>query len=166
MLNKFRHSGIFWLWISVLVIIIDRASKILVVQHLEYYKPVKVMPMFNLMLAYNTGAAWSFLDSASGWQQVFLGSLAILVSIFIISWLISISIRERWLGIGLALILGGAIGNFIDRITYGHVIDFLSFYWGDWHFAIFNIADSAITVGATMICIYWLFASNKQKIMK
>lgn len=162
MLSKFRSTGIFWLWVSFLVLIADRFSKILVLKHLTYYQPVKVMPMFNLMLSYNTGAAWSFLDSASGWQQIFLGGLAMVVSIFIISWLATISSRERWLGIGLALILGGALGNLADRVSYGHVIDFLSFYWGDWHFAIFNIADSAISVGATMICIYWVFAHKKQ----
>lgn len=162
MLNRYRTTGMFWLWISVLVLIADRVSKIWVLQHLQLYQSIKVMPMFNIMLAYNTGAAWSFLDKASGWQQYILGGLAIVVGLFIISWLAKISVKERWLGIALALILGGAIGNFADRISFGHVIDFLSFYWGDWHFAIFNLADSAISVGAFMVCIYWVFMDKTE----
>lgn len=160
MLNHLRSKGIIWIWVTVLVLFIDRFSKLWVIHNLDYYNPVKIIYGFNLMLSYNRGAAYSFLDTASGWQQLFLGGLAVIVSLFIVGWLTKLSNKERWLSIGLCLIMAGALGNLWDRILYHHVIDFLSFYWGSWHFAIFNIADSAISVGAFMVCAYWLFSSR------
>jgi signal peptidase II len=126
-----------------------------VAQHLLPFTPLKIFPFFNLTLAYNKGAAFSFLHSASGWQHIFLGSLALIISIVILVWLYKLSARERWIGIALCLILGGALGNAWDRVLYGYVIDFFDFHLGDWHFAIFNVADSAIFIGAVMMLWHW-----------
>lgn len=155
-LKKIFTHGLAGIWISILVIIIDRYTKIWVLQHLTFQEPLRILPFFNLTLAYNTGAAFSFLHTASGWQNWFLGGLAFIISCLILVWLAKLPARSYWVMTALCLILGGAIGNAWDRILYGYVIDFLSFHLGDWHFAIFNIADSAICVGAFMLMIHWL----------
>lgn len=155
-IRKYLASGWVWLWLAVVVIAVDRYSKIWVVHHLIYQEPLSVLPFFNLTLAYNTGAAFSFLHSASGWQNWFLGGLAVIVSVIVLVWLSRLSARDWWMNTALCLVLGGALGNAWDRMLYGYVIDFLSFHWADWHFAIFNIADSAICVGAFMIFVHWL----------
>ena len=149
-------TGLIWLWIAFLVLAIDRLSKIWVIQHLAFFEPVKILPIFNLTLAYNTGAAFSFLHSANGWQNVLFGSLAFIVSTVIFITLYKTPARERWYNIALCLVMSGALGNAWDRLTYGFVVDFLSFHFGDWHFAIFNIADSAICVGAFMLFWRWV----------
>lgn len=154
-IKKLFSTGLSWLWIAILVIAIDRYVKIWMVQHLTYQEPMQILPVFNLTLYYNTGAAFSFLHNASGWQNWFLGSLAFIVSFIIVCWLAKSPARERWMNIALCLILGGALGNAWDRISYHHVIDFLSFHLGSWHFAIFNTADSAICVGACMLFLGW-----------
>lgn len=153
MLKKIFSTGLSWLWIAFLVLALDRYSKIWVTQHLTFLEPLNLLPIFNLTLAYNTGAAFSFLHTMSGWQNVFLGSLAFIVSVAVIVWLARLPKSARWMSISLCLILGGAIGNAADRLLYGYVIDFLDFHIGDWHFAIFNIADSAICIGAFML--FW-----------
>ena len=119
------------------------------------------MSVLNFTLAHNTGAAFSFLHRASGWQNWFLGGIASLVSIIILVWLLKLSKQERWLKCALCLILGGALANAWDRILYGYVIDFISFHLHDWYFAIFNVADSAISIGAGMILISWLFSHRQ-----
>ena len=161
---KFRlRSGLMWLWIAVIVIVLDRLSKTWVVTHLTAYEPQEIFSFFNLTLAYNTGAAWSFLHSAAGWQTIIFSSLALLVSISIIFWLATLSPREWWSSIALALIVGGALGNAWDRWLYGHVIDFLDFHLGSWHFAIFNVADSGISVGAAMMILLWIKQSAESR---
>lgn len=154
-MKKILSHGLSWIWVSLLVLAIDRYTKMWVLHHLAIQEPVKILPFFNLTLAYNKGAAFSFLNAASGWQNWFLGGLAILISIVILGWLSKLPPRSYWLAVALSLILGGALGNAWDRTLYGYVIDFLSFHLGSWHFAIFNIADSAICVGAFMVVIYW-----------
>lgn len=161
MLKKFYSSGLAWIWLAVIIIFIDRYSKIWVVQHLNYFEPLKVLPVFNLTLAYNTGAAFSFLHDAQGWQNLFLGGLAGMVSILILIWLAKLSSASRWLNIALCFILGGALGNAWDRMLHGYVIDFLSFHLGEWHFAIFNIADSAICIGAAMLLWHWWLEAKR-----
>lgn len=140
-----------WLWLSLLVIVLDHLTKYMASTMLTYYKPLAVMPLFNLTLMHNTGAAFSFLSSASGWQRWFFAIIAIGVSIFLVIWLRRLTTQEKVQAIALALILGGAIGNVIDRIWLGYVVDFLDFYYNNWHFPAFNIADSAITIGAVLI---------------
>ena len=140
--------------------LVDRYSKSWVVAHLTFQEPLEVLSYFNLTLAYNTGAAFSFLHSASGWQNIFFSGMAFIISTAVIVWLYKTPARERWLCAALALILAGAIGNAWDRLLYGYVIDFLDFHYQGWHFAIFNIADSAICVGAFMLCVYWFRAGK------
>lgn len=159
-MKKFTSSGLLWLWLTALVIVLDRLSKLWVLDHLVLYEPLEVLPIFNLTLAYNTGAAFSFLNSMSGWQNWFLGGLAFIVSVMILVWLASLPARAVWKNLALCLILGGALGNAWDRLTYGYVIDFLSFHLGTWHFAIFNVADSAICIGAFMLFFCWLKPSR------
>jgi signal peptidase II len=155
MLSKVFKSGLIWLWVTFLVLLLDRVSKTWVVQHLNWHEPLPVLPFFNLTLAFNTGAAFSFLGAASGWQNILFSLLAVVVSLLILGWLWQLSSRERWVGFALALILGGALGNAWDRVLYAHVIDFLDFHWSGHHFATFNIADSAICIGAVMLMIFW-----------
>lgn len=163
MLRKMYASGLQWLWITFIVLLIDRFAKMWVISHLTFLAPIAVLPFFNLTLAYNTGAAFSFLHTMSGWQNWVLGGLAGIISLSIFIWLAKTSARQRWLSIALCLILAGALGNAWDRILYGYVIDFLDFHLGDWHFAIFNIADSAITIGAIMLLISWFGPAKKNR---
>ena len=145
-------SMISWLWLSVAVIAADLVSKYYASSLLDYASPVPVFPCFNLTLLHNTGAAFSFLAQESGWQRWFFAGLASMVSLVLIRWLVSLR-DDRWLAAALALVLGGALGNLYDRITLGYVVDFLDFYWNDSHFPAFNIADSAITVGAGLMIL-------------
>jgi len=156
MLKKIFSSGLVMLWIAVLVMLLDRYSKTWVMHHLNFHEPFPIFSFFNLTLAYNTGAAFSFLDGASGWQNWVFGSLALMVSAIVIVSLARLSSRDYWMSVAFCLILGGALGNMWDRITYGYVIDLLSFHWHDWYFAIFNVADSAICVGAFMVFCQWV----------
>ena len=148
-----------WLWLSVLVVAADLLTKYYASANLEYAIPVAVFPCFNLTLLHNTGAAFSFLATESGWQRWFFAILAGVVSIALIRWLATLR-DDPWMGVAIALILGGALGNLYDRITLGYVVDFLHFYWNDNHFPAFNIADSAITVGAGLMIID-VFKSKK-----
>lgn len=159
-MSKVMTSGLVWLVLSVIVIMVDRDSKIWMMDHLLFGEPVALLPFLNLTLAYNTGAAFSFLHTASGWQHFLLGGLAVVVSIFIIACLATLPRQHYWHNMALSLIVGGALGNAWDRVSYGHVIDFVNFHIGDWHFAIFNVADSAICVGAFMLIVMWLRQSK------
>lgn len=152
--NKLIHSGLFWIWISVIVVILDQASKIWADNSLILGQPVEILPFFNLTLLYNTGVAFSFMADAGGWQRWFFSALAAIISIIIVIWMARTSRSQIWVNIALALILGGAIGNnLIDRILYGYVIDFIDIYYHHWHWPVFNIADSAISIGAVMLLI-------------
>lgn len=159
--KKLCTSGLFWLWITIVFLLIDRASKIWVMDHLQLFEPLKIAPFFNFTLAYNTGAAFNFLESQSGWQTWFFTSLALIVSIIVLVWLSRLAKREYWINVALCLILTGAIGNAWDRLHYGFVVDFLDFHLGDWHFAIFNVADSGVCVGAFMLILNWFFESRR-----
>lgn len=142
-----------WLWLAVLVIAIDQATKIWAEAALVFGEPVELLSWFNLTLAYNRGAAFSFLADAGGWQRfVFLGVGAVAV-VAIIVWLRRLRPDERTTAAGLALILGGAVGNIIDRALHGHVVDFIDWHYGTWHWPAFNIADSAITLGAVLVVL-------------
>lgn len=142
----------YWLWLSLVVLVADLYTKYLASTYLHYAESVAVMPSFNLTLLHNTGAAFSFLAGASGWQRWFFAILAIGVSIALIRWLFTLK-DDRWLACAIALVLGGALGNLYDRVTLGYVVDFLHFYWRDYHFPAFNIADTAISIGAGMMMI-------------
>lgn len=142
-----------WLWLTVLVIVADQFTKQIAAQTLHLYQTIPVLPVFNFTLAHNTGAAFSFLSDAGGWQRWLFATIALLTSFGIILWLWRLPKNDSWMAVSLSLILGGAIGNLYDRLMYGYVIDFLDFYWGAAHFPAFNVADSAITVGAILMAI-------------
>ncbi len=152
-----RFGNLRWLWVSLLVIALDQLTKIIASNMLQMHQSIAVFPLFNFTLAHNTGAAFSFLSDAGGWQRWFFTLIAITVSAVIALWLKRLRGEQPWLSIALTLILGGAIGNVWDRMTLGYVIDFLDFYYGEWHWPAFNVADSAITVGAVMLAIDAVF---------
>lgn len=150
-----------WLWLSAVVLVLDQATKFAADDQLTLYAPVEVLPFFNLSLSYNPGAAFSFLAGASGWQRWFFSVLALGVSVFIVLWIKRLQAHERWTAAGLALILAGAIGNLIDRLLYGHVVDFIQLYYDRFYWPTFNIADSAITVGAVILVVHTLFFDSE-----
>ena len=141
-----------WLALALAVIFLDQLSKIVIERTFEYGDTRPVTGFFNLVLTYNTGAAFSFLAGAGGWQDEFLTAVGLSASAFIL-YLLSRHGHQRLFSLALALILGGAIGNVIDRIVYGHVIDFLDVHWHGWHWPAFNVADSAIVCGATLLIV-------------
>lgn len=147
-----RRTGL-WLLVSAAVIALDLWTKSLASAYLELYRAVPLVPHLNLMLAHNEGAAFSFLAGAGGWQRWFFAAVAVVVTSVMVRWIWTLQPGQRWLPLALALVIGGALGNLHDRITLGYVVDFIDFYWGEWHFPAFNIADSAITVGAVMLVI-------------
>lgn len=150
-----------WSLIAAVTIALDQVSKWAAQAWLTYHEPVALLPVFNLTLSYNTGAAFSFLGSAGGWQRWLFTGFALAVSVFLVIWLRRLPAAERWQIAGLALILGGAVGNAIDRLAYGHVVDFIHVHWGDWHYPIFNIADSAITVGVVLVLVHAFFLEGR-----
>ena len=142
-----------WLWLSALVIVIDQITKRIVNTTMQLYQSIELIPYFQLTYMRNQGAAFSFLSGAGGWQRWFFIGLAVIASVFICFWLKKLNRSQRWEAIAWSLVLGGALGNLIDRILYGYVIDFLDVYIGDWHWPAFNVADSAITVGVVMLLL-------------
>jgi signal peptidase II len=142
-----------WLWLSVVVIALDQATKFLATRFLDLYERVEVLPVLDFTLLHNTGAAFSMLAGASGWQRWFFIGLAGVVSVLLTAWIWRIPRGDKLLPLALALILGGAIGNVIDRLWHGYVVDFIHVHWGDAYFPAFNIADSAITVGAALLIL-------------
>lgn len=153
-LGSFSVSASGWLWLSAVVIVVDQVTKLWVIANFDLYDSRYIFEYLNLTRLHNTGAAFSFLAGASGWQRWFFIFLGIGVSVFIMAWLRKLPPRgQGWLAAGLALILGGALGNVIDRAVYGYVVDFLHFHYKDAYFPAFNAADSAITAGAICLII-------------
>jgi len=148
-----------WLWLSALVVMLDQAAKALAELYLEPLLPLRLMPCFDLSLTYNSGAAFSFLRDAGGWQRYFFIIVTLLVLVLLVRWLRRLGPGQKTLAAGLALILGGAIGNLIDRVATGQVVDFLDLYYGAWHWPAFNLADSAISVGVGLLLVDTLFGS-------
>lgn len=153
MLKPLTQTGLRWLWVSLVIFIIDRYTKYLALNDLSLMSPDAILPFFNLTLVYNQGAAFSFLAHASGWQVWFFGLIAMVISVSIIIWLATLSYQNRWLSVALALIVGGALGNLFDRLIYGYVIDFIDLYVSHFHWPVFNVADMAVCVGAGMLLI-------------
>ncbi|HZS81145.1 MAG TPA: signal peptidase II [Herbaspirillum sp.] len=150
MRNPNNHSSLLpWLGISLIVLLLDQLSKITITKLFDVGQSYPVTDFFNLVLVYNKGAAFSFLATESGWQRHLFTAIGIAASVYIVH-LLRKHARQRMFCWALALILGGAIGNVIDRILYGHVIDFLDIFIGNWHWPAFNIADSAICIGAIL----------------
>ena len=142
-----------WLWLSALVVALDQGTKWMAEAALDPYLPVPLVPSFNLTLMYNEGAAFSFLAGAGGWQRWFFAGLAALVTIVLGVWLHRLKATERVTAIGIALVIGGAVGNLIDRLLTGRVVDFIDVYYAGWHWPAFNLADSAISLGVALLLI-------------
>lgn len=152
-----------WLIASAIVIVLDQWTKYIAVQSMRLFDSIPVMPYFNITLLHNEGAAFSFLANAGGWQRWFFIGLGVVVSAFILAWLRRLRRDQGWmLPASLALILGGALGNVIDRAWHGYVIDFIDLYYGSWHWPGFNVADIAITVGAALFLLDSLIDSWKE----
>jgi signal peptidase II len=137
----------------VLSLLLDQASKLAVDGSMQLFESIPLLPYFNLTYVHNTGAAFSFLSDAGGWQRWLFAGLAVVMSSIIGLWLARLKQHETLMAVALALVLGGAIGNLIDRVAYGYVIDFLDVYYQDWHWPAFNIADSAICVGVALMLL-------------
>jgi len=157
-------SGWRWLPLSAAVIVADQAVKAWMTHHFSPLERVHVMPVLDIILTYNTGAAFSFLSEASGWQRWLFVVLALAVSAALVVWMRRIDARVHGLlACGLALIVGGALGNMLDRLAIGRVVDFIHVHWGRAYFPAFNIADSAITVGAVLLLIDAWYESRVQR---
>lgn len=161
MSNTSEKGSLIWLWLSVLVVVLDLWSKFVTNSSLTYGVPVEVLPVFDLRLSYNTGAAFSFLADAGGLQRWFFAAVGIVVSVMLVVWMKRTPRWQWWVGVAQALVLGGALGNLYDRIVHGYVVDFISLHYGEYYFAVFNLADMAISVGATLLIIDMLFLEGK-----
>ena len=143
----------FWFSISLLVVILDQLTKWAAETYLLPYQPYPVMPLFNLTLSYNTGAAFGFLNHAGEWHRWFFGAISGIMSIVFIVWMLRLPIKSRLQLAALSFLLGGTVGNLIDRWFFDHVIDFVDLYYQHHHFAVFNLADSAICLGAFLLLL-------------
>jgi len=163
-MGTLKHNALPWLVVSAIVIALDQWTKWLVLQKLVPYMPHVMIPhVLNWTLAFNTGAAFSFLAGGSGWQVWLFGALAVIVCIALIVWLARTP-RDEWrTALPLALIIGGALGNLIDRVVRGQVTDFIQVYWHQWSWPAFNVADSAICVGAIALIVSGLFVRTPQQ---
>lgn len=158
--QKIQLSGLWWLWLTGIAVLLDQVTKLWVIEQIPYASRIVILPFFNLTHVHNYGAAFSFLSDAGGWQRIFLTVIAVMISMLLLWWMRQTPKTNIVLSISYALILGGAIGNVIDRVAYGYVVDFLHFYYQTWHFPAFNVADSAICLGAFLL-LYDAFTSKE-----
>ena|SRR5487761_2060679 len=159
-----RNDGWRWLLVSAAVVLADQTSKAYIARHYGEFEFTRVLPILDITRMQNVGAAFSLLASASGWQRWFFIALALGVSIAITAWLLRLpKDANKLLSAGLALVLGGALGNVIDRIRLGSVIDFIHFHWNQAYFPAFNLADSAITVGAGLLLLDALLDARRKR---
>ena len=158
--SRFGHLP--WLLLSVLILVVDRVTKDIFEGTLSMYQRIEVIPgYFDWTLAYNTGAAFSFLADAAGWQRWFFAAIAIVVRVVLVVWLKRLTRHETLLAVALAMVLGGALGNLYDRVVLGHVVDFILVHWQSrWFFPAFNLADTFITIGAILLALD-MFKSDK-----
>jgi signal peptidase II len=161
--SKFPPLPWTWLGISVLVVLLDWKSKQMASESLVLYRPHEIFSWLNMTLAHNYGAAFSFLSNAGGWQRWFFTVLASAVSLMLLVWLLRLPRQEWRTGLSLGLIIGGAVGNLIDRIQLGYVVDFVDVYFWNWHYPAFNVADSAITVGVILLLLDGVFQALGRK---
>lgn len=162
LLKAFKDTGLKFLLLSLVLIIADQASKQLIVATLPLYHDINILPIFDITHVRNYGAAFSFLSDAGGWQRYFFTIIAVVISALLILWMYQTPLNQPRLLTSYALILSGAIGNVADRINYGYVIDFIHFYYQNWHFPAFNVADIAISLGAALL-IWDAWLEHKQE---
>jgi len=146
--------------IALFIVLADQITKIAASRALDLHESIAVLPVFNIALAHNYGAAFSFLNIPGGQQRWFFTAVSLLASIFLIVWLYKLTMREKWLSLSFSLILGGAVGNLIDRAYFGYVVDFIQVYYGKYYFPTFNIADSAIFCGAALMLFLTFFSKE------
>lgn len=151
-----------WLGLAFLIVVFDQASKIAILRHFNLGDRLELTAFFNLILTYNTGAAFSFLAGAGGWQKWFFIVLALAISVWIL-FMLKKHGEQFLLSLALTLVMGGAVGNAIDRLVYGAVVDFLDFHHAGWHFPAFNVADSAITAGAVLMILEGFLSGRTNK---
>ena len=157
-----KLHALHWLWLSFAIVIADFLTKLWALSKLQYMQSVEVVPGFwNWTLVHNTGAAFSFLADAGGWQKWFFSILAIIISAVCVVMLKKTERNDWRTALPLALIVGGALGNVIDRLRFGYVIDFVHWYWNDFHWPVFNLADSAISIAAVLLIVF-SFTSDKK----
>ena len=158
-----RQGALRWLWLSLAVVIADQLTKALIVREFELYEVLDVLPVLEITRLHNTGAAFSMLAGASGWQRWFFIGLALVVSAGIIYWLRNLPRNSAaYLPAALALVMGGALGNVIDRVWHGYVVDFLHFHWDAAYFPAFNVADACITIGAGLLILDAILDGRKE----
>tara|TARA_B100000700_G_scaffold62274_1_gene68489 strand:+ start:543 stop:1040 length:498 start_codon:yes stop_codon:yes gene_type:complete len=158
-----KRSGLIWLTLSALVLVLDWGTKTWVVSAMSLRESIDVLPFFNITYVHNYGAAFSFLSDAGGWQRWFLSAIAVTISVLLVWWLKRLPATNKLLGSAYALVLAGALGNLYDRLHYGYVIDFIHVYYQDWHYPAFNIADCAICIGAALLLFDAFKSSSKEE---
>ncbi len=142
-----------WLWLSLIILLLDQWSKLTIDSAMQLYESIAILPYFNLTYVRNAGAAFSFLSEAGGWQRWFFAVMAFAISLVLIVWIHRLKSNETLMAIALSFVLGGAVGNLIDRLAYGYVIDFLDVYYQTWHWPAFNVADIAISLGVFLMLL-------------
>lgn len=157
-----RTSGLVFVWLCIIVVLIDQWVKYEVLQYLTPYEPYEITSFFSLMLAFNTGAAFSMLSSGTGWQLWLFSCVAVIICILLLRWLARLKRHQVWLCSAIALILGGAIGNLVDRLTLGYVVDYFLLHIHSYAWPTFNVADSAICIGAVMLVLDVFFQWRKK----
>lgn len=164
---SWRESGLKWWWIAAVAIVLDQLTKWWIVESIPNGGSVTVLPVLNIIHTYNPGAAWSMFANAGGAQRWVFSGLAVVVSVVLVYWLRRLQFSaQKLLVIGLTLILGGAIGNVIDRLRLGHVVDFVQVHWGNSYFPAFNVADSAISIGAVFVVLDALLEAQRERKLK
>jgi len=163
MIKNVMNTGLSWLWLTLIFLIVDQVTKHQVAGSMELYQSIEVLSFFNITYVHNPGAAFSFLADQGGWQRWFFTAIAAIASIIFVVWLAKTPKQQKMLSIAFALLLSGALGNLIDRVLFGYVIDFLDFYIGNSHWPAFNVADSVIFVGAGLMIFDSFKNGNKEK---
>lgn len=162
-MTKTTRTARAWLGLSVVIIFLDQLTKYWAAHRLVLHIPHRVLPFLNWRLMHNTGAAFSFLSETGGWHRWLFAALALAVAVVLCRWLWRMPAKDRGTAIAMSLVLGGAVGNLLDRLLHGYVIDFIDFHWGTWHFATFNVADAAISIGVVLLLWFSLNAGQKNK---
>ncbi len=152
-----------YLWIAIVVLVFDQLTKFIAADYLTQHGEIHLTPFLNLVLVHNTGAAFGFLSSAGGWQNIFFVIVAVAAGVFILWMIWRLDGKDKLLAIALMLVLGGAVGNLVDRLIHGYVIDFIDVYYRTWHWPAFNVADSAISVGAVILVVDALGLAPRKK---
>ena len=153
-------TGLRWLWLAVVVLVLDLGSKVWVMNHFQLGESLPLIPFFNLTYAHNPGAAFSFLADKGGWQRWFFAAIALVIVVALLVLMYRSSGKQKLNTSAVAMMIGGALGNLFDRMVHGFVIDFIDFYVKDWHYPIFNLADSFICVGAVLVVLEGFLSSS------